>query len=239
MNIDTAMVLAAGLGTRMRPLTDDRPKALVEVGGRTLIDHMLDRLVEAGVKRAVVNVHYRADQMEAHLRRRRDLEILISDERDLLLETGGGVRKARPMLGDDPIYHVNTDSVWIGEGALARLASGYDRSRMGALLLLCAMDHCIGLETTGDFRRAADGRLTHRFDDPAADWAWMGVQIIDPTILDVEPIEPFSFRRVWKRLYEEGRLYGETFDGFWLHVGDPAARDAAEARLEREAARGG
>jgi MurNAc alpha-1-phosphate uridylyltransferase len=238
MKIETAMVLAAGLGTRMRPLTDDRPKALIDVGGRTLIDHMLDRLVEAGVTRAVVNVHYRADQLEAHLRRRRDLEILISDERDLLLETGGGVRKARPMLGDDPVYHVNTDSVWIGDGALKRLASAYDRARMGALLLLCPMDKCIGLETTGDFKRADDGRLTHRFDDPTADWAWMGVQIIDPTILDREPVEPFSFRRVWKRLYEEGRLYGETFDGFWLHVGDPAARDAAERRLQREAAHG-
>lgn len=238
MKIETAMVLAAGLGTRMRPLTDDRPKALIDVGGRTLIDHMLDRLVEAGVTRAVVNVHYRADQLEAHLRRRRDLEILISDERDLLLETGGGVRKARPMLGDDPVYHVNTDSVWIGDGALRRLASAYDRARMGALLLLCPMDKCIGLETTGDFKRADDGRLTHRFDDPTADWAWMGVQIIDPTILDSEPVEPFSFRRVWKRLYEEGRLYGETFDGFWLHVGDPAARDAAERRLQRAAAHG-
>jgi len=236
MSIHTAMVLAAGLGTRMRPLTDDRPKALVEVGGRALIDHMLDRLVEAGVSRAVVNVHYRAEQMEAHVRQRRDLEIVISDERDLLLETGGGVRKALPLLGDDPIFHVNTDSVWIGDGALAALAAHYDRARMGALLLLCPMDKCIGLETSGDFKRAPDGRLTHRFDDPTADWAWMGVQIIDPSIMAPEPVEVFSFRRVWKRLYEEGRLFGEPFTGFWLHVGDPRARDDAEARLLAEAA---
>lgn len=235
MKIETAMVLAAGLGTRMRPLTDDRPKALVEVGGRTLIDHMLDRLVEAGVRRAVVNVHYRAEQLEAHLRGRRDLEIVISDERSELLETGGGVRKARPLLGDAPIFHVNTDSVWIGEGALANLAAAYDAARMDCLLLLVGMDQCIGLETSGDFSLAPDGRITHRFDDPAANWAWMGVQIIDPRIVDVDPIEKYSFRRVWRRAWEAGRLFGAPFDGFWLHVGDPAARDAAEARLVRGA----
>ncbi len=232
-----AMVLAAGLGTRMRPLTDDLPKPLVMLHGRTLLDHMLDRLVEAGVTKAIVNVHYRADQMEAHLAQCRDLEIVISDERAQLMETGGGVRQARALLGDEPIYHVNTDSVWIGDHALAKLAAQFDPARMDALLLLAPMDHVLGLETDGDFKMAADGRITHRFDDASADLAWMGVQIIHPRIMDVEPLEPFSFRRVWKRLWEEGRLYGAMFDGFWLHVGSPGARDAAEARLAEEDAR--
>jgi MurNAc alpha-1-phosphate uridylyltransferase len=229
------MVLAAGIGTRMRPLTDERPKPLITVAGKPLIDHMLDRLVEAGVERAVVNVHHFADMMEAHLAARAlqglGPRIAISDERDHLLETGGGARKARPLLGDDPIFHVNTDSVWIGDGALANLARGYDRARMGALLLLAPLNRCLGFGDQGDFKLSPDGRITHRFDDPSADLAWMGVQIVDPAILDPEPVEPFSFRRVWKRLHEQGRLFGAVFDGFWLHVGDPAARTAAEARL--------
>ena len=231
----TAMVLAAGMGTRMRPLTDMMPKPLIKVAGKPLIDHMLDRLVAAGVERAIVNVHNFADQMEAHLALRHDIEVIISDERGQLLETGGGARKARPLMGDEPIFHVNTDSVWIGDGALEKLAAQYDRARMGALLMLCTMDACTGLETTGDFTRAADGRLTHRFDDPNADLAWMGVQIIDPKILDPEPLESFSFRRVWKRLQDEGRLYGAMFDGFWLHVGSPPALAEAEARLAQSA----
>lgn len=232
--VTTAMVLAAGLGTRMRPLTNDKPKPLVTLAGRTLLDHMLDRLVEAKVERAIVNVHYFPEQMEAHLSKRRDLDIVVSNERAQLMETGGGVKQARPLLGDDPIFHVNTDSVWIGDHALTKLAAQFDPARMGALLLLVPMHNVIGLETNGDFKLAPDGRITHRFDDPSADLAWMGVQIIDPKIVDPEPLEPFSFRRVWKRLWEEGRLYGVLFDGFWLHVGDPAARDAAEARLAEE-----
>ncbi len=230
----TAMVLAAGHGTRMRPLTNDRPKPLIEVGGRPLIDHMLDRLRAAGVRRAVVNVHAFADQMEAHLAHRRDLEILISDERAQLLETGGGARKARALLGDDPIFHVNTDSVWIGDGALEKLAAAFDPAKMDCLLLLVPLSQCVGFDLEGgggDFSIAPDGRITHRFDDPSADLAWMGVQIVKPSVLDPEPVEPFSFRRIWKRLQDEGRLHGALFDGVWLHVGDPAARDAAEARL--------
>jgi aminoglycoside/choline kinase family phosphotransferase/GTP:adenosylcobinamide-phosphate guanylyltransferase len=229
----TAMVLAAGLGTRMRPLTDAKPKPLVRVGGRALVDHMLDRLVDAGVTRAIVNVHAFADQMEAHLAARRSPpRILISDERAQLLETGGGARKARALMGDEPIFHVNTDSVWIGEGALEGLADAYDRERMDALLLMVPIAQTLGFDLAGDFRMDSGGRLTHRFDDSSADLAWMGVQIINPAILDVEPIEPFSFRRVWKRSQDQGRLFGHVFGGTWLHVGDPAARDAAEARLQ-------
>ena len=148
-----AMVLAAGLGMRMRPLTDDRPKALVTVGGRALIDHVFDRLVEAGVRRAVVNVHAFADMLEAHVRRRTDLEIVISDERGLLLETGGGVRKALPLLGDGPVFVCNIDSVWQERGGSAAraLAQGFDPARMGARLLLASLDRQLGYDGAGDF----------------------------------------------------------------------------------------
>lgn len=229
---ETAMVLAAGLGTRMRPLTNDRPKALVSVGGRALIDHVLDRLVDAGVKRAVVNVHAFADLLEAHLKLRRDIEILISDERDVLMETGGGVRQARPLLGAAPIIVCNIDSVWEepGGSAIAKLAAGYD-ARAGARLMLAAMDQCLGFDGAGDFTMDESGALQFRDALPTAPWAYMGVQIIDPGIVDDEPLEPFSFTRVWRKLAGAGRLHGAPLGGFWMHVGDPAARAEAEARL--------
>lgn len=232
------MVLAAGLGTRMRPLTNDRPKALVEVGGRALIDHVLDRLVASGVRRIVVNVHHCADAMEAHLARRRDVEIVISDERARLMETGGGVRQARPLLGDAPVIIANIDSVWEEPGgpAIARLGASFEASRMGALLMLASMHACLGFHGKGDFHRSADGRIVHRGADPSADWAYMGVQIIDPAIVDTEPLEPFSFMRVWRRLQDEGRLYGAPLGGYWMHVGDPLALAAAEERLAQASA---
>ena len=230
---ETAMVLAAGLGTRMRPLTNDRPKALVQVAGRTLIDHVLDRCVEAGVKRAVVNVHAFADLLEAHLARRTDIEIIISDERALLMETGGGIRQARAILGDKPILVSNIDSVWSEPhgSAMARLAYSFDVSRMGAQLLLAAMDSQLGYEGAGDFFMDEHGKLMFREALPHTPWAYMGVQIIDPSIMDEEPLEPFSFTRVWRRLASEGRLFGAPLNGFWMHVGDPRAKEQAEARL--------
>ncbi len=236
---ETAMVLAAGLGTRMRPLTNDRPKALVQVGGRALIDHVLDRLAQAGVRRAVVNVHAFADALQAHLEARRDLEIIISDERALLMETGGGVKQARPLLGDDPIIVANIDSVWEepGGSAIARLARAFDPARMSACLMLASMTQCLGFEGAGDFFMAEDGALEFRQQRPLAPWAYMGVQIVDPAIVDDEPLEPFSFMRVWRRLGEEGRLYGAPLGGFWMHVGDPDARTAAEARFADAASR--
>ena len=236
---NTAMVLAAGLGTRMRPLTDDRPKALVTVGGRALIDHVLDRLVEVGVRRAVVNAHAFADMLEAHVRRRTNLEIIVSDERDLLLETGGGVRKALPLLGDAPVFVCNIDSVWEERGgsAVRALAMGFDPARMGARLLVVSLDRQIGYESAGDFFMDETGLLSFRDALPHSPWAYMGVQVIDPAILRNEPLEPFSFTRVWRRLAKEGRLHGGVLDGFWMHVGDPAARDAAEARLATAAPR--
>ena len=229
---DTAMVLAAGLGTRMRPLTNDRPKALVSVGGRALIDHVLDRLVDAGVLRAVVNVHAFADLLEAQVKRRRDIEILISDERETLMETGGGVRLARPLLGEAPIIVCNIDSVWEepNGSAIKRLAEGFE-ARAGARLMLAAMDQCLGFEGAGDFTMDQSGALQFRDALPSAPWAYMGVQIIDPAIVDEEPLEPFSFTRIWRKCAREGRLHGAPLGGFWMHVGDPAARAEAEARL--------
>jgi len=229
----TAMVLAAGLGTRMRPLTDDRPKALLEVGGRALIDHVLDRLSDAGVERAVVNVHWFADRLESHLAvRGRTPTIAISDERNQLLETGGGLKKARPLLGAEPVFVANIDSVWTDRGdALAELSRLWDPARMDAALLLARREGSIGFEGDGDFFLADDGRLAFRGEAPAAPYAYMGVHICRPDYVTDGPDGPFSLSALWRRSAAAGRLYGCVLDGDWMHVGDPRARDAAEARL--------
>jgi len=230
----TAMVMAAGLGTRMRPLTDARPKALVEVGGKALIDHVIDRLDEAGVETCVVNVHHFADQMEAHLAGRSRPRILISDERAELLDSGGGVRHARALLGDDPVWVANIDSLWL-EGAtpaLEAMKALWDPARMDACLLLVKRGQGIGFEGPRGFFRDPEGRLTHSAEpEPPTPFAFVGVQIIKPQVLDDEPDAAFSMVPVWRRLSAERRLYGAVMDGFWMHVGDPAARDEAEARL--------
>jgi MurNAc alpha-1-phosphate uridylyltransferase len=233
----TAMILAAGLGTRMRPLTDDRPKALVELDGRTLIDHMLDRLADAGVGRAVVNVHHFADRLTDLLRGRGHPQIVISDERAQLLETGGGLKKARPLLGENPIWAANIDSVWI-EGArpaLQTLLDAWDPGRMDACLLLAPLERASGFDGPGDFFLGEDGRLSHRGAAVRAPYAYVGVQILKPQIVDGGPDGPFSVFGDWMRLIGQGRLYGAVMDGFWMHVGDPRARDAAEARLRAAA----
>lgn len=229
----TAMVLAAGLGTRMRPLTNDRPKALVEVAGKALIDHVLDRLAEAGVQRAVVNVHWFADRLEAHLAARgRGPDIVISDERGELLETGGGLKKARPLLGDDPVFVANIDSVWIDRGdALAELVRLWDPDRMDAALLLARRGGSIGFEGDGDFFLGDDGRLSFRGDAPSAPFAYMGVHITRPDYADEGPVGAFSLSPLWRRSAAEGRLFGCVMDGDWMHVGDPQARDEADARM--------
>ena len=229
-----AMVLAAGLGTRMRPLTDDRPKALVEVGGKALIDHMLERLAGAGVRKAVVNVHAFADRLEAHLKARTGPPaIAISDERDLLLETGGGLKKARPLLGEAPIWAANIDSVWLeGERpALPALAQAFDADRMDACLLLAPLERTLGFDGPGDFFLGDDGRLAHRGAAARAPYAYIGAQIIRPQAVDSGPEGPFSLFPTWMEMIGRGRLYGAVMDGFWMHVGDPRAREAAEARL--------
>ena len=229
-----AMVLAAGLGTRMRPLTDDRPKALVEVAGRTLIDHTLDRLAEAGVETAVVNVHHFADAMEAHLAARRTPRILISDERSGLLDSGGGIARAAPLLGDEPIFVANIDNVWIegAKTALQSLIETWDPERMDIAILLASRDRSTGFERPEGFLRDAQGRLTHSNSlDPLPPFNNIGFQILKPALLAGQPEGPFSIVPIWKRLSAEGRLYGAVMEGFDMHVSDPAARDAAEARL--------
>jgi len=227
------MVLAAGLGTRMRPLTNDRPKALVEVGGKALIDHVLDRLADAGVSRAVVNVHWFADRLEGHLAARgRGPAVTISDERAELLETGGGLKKAAPLLGDDPVFVANIDSVWTDRGdALAELSRLWDPSRMDAVLLLARREGSIGFEGDGDFFLADDGRLSFRGEAANAPYAYMGVHICRPDYVADGPDGPFSLSGLWRRSAAQGRLFGCVLDGDWMHVGDPQARDEAEARL--------
>jgi N-acetyl-alpha-D-muramate 1-phosphate uridylyltransferase len=227
------MVLAAGLGTRMRPLTLDRPKALVEVDGRPLVDHVLDRLAAAGVRRAVVNVHAFADQMEAHLRRRADLEIVISDERAGLLETGGGLKAARRLLGDEPILVANIDTIWT-EGpvpAIEKLIGAWNASDMDDILLLAPVDGCLGFDGPGDFHRNSEGRLDHRGDGESAPFAYAGVHLMDPGPITGWPDEAHGIFGHWMKMAAAGRLHGAVMDGLWMHVGDPAARAAAEARL--------
>ena len=236
----TAMVLAAGIGSRMRPLTDDRPKALVEVAGKAMIDHLLDRLLAAGVQTVVVNVHHFADLMQAHLAKRHAPRILISDERDGLLDSGGGIARAARLLGEAPIFVANIDNIWI-EGprpALQTLAEAWDPQRMDICILLAPRDRSTGFERPEGFVRDAEGRLTHSNSvDPLPPFNNIGIQILKPRILAGQPQAAFSIVPIWKRLSAEGRLFGAVIEGFDMHVSDPAARDAAEARLKAETSR--
>jgi MurNAc alpha-1-phosphate uridylyltransferase len=230
----TAMVLAAGIGSRMRPLTDDRPKALVEVGGKAMIDHILDRLEAAGVTTAVINVHHFADKMEAHLAGRPSPRILISDERAGLLDSGGGIAKALPLLGEDPIFVANIDNVWIegAKPALQTLVETWDPERMDICILLAARARSIGFERPEGFLRDAKGRLTHsNSPDPLPPFNNIGIQILKPRLLAGQP-DAFSIVPLWKRLSAEGRLYGAVMEGFDMHVSDPATRNEAETRLK-------
>ncbi len=233
MTIRTAMLLAAGKGTRMRPLTDTCPKPLIEVAGRTLLDRALDKLVAQGVERAVVNVHYLADQVEAHVANRTDVEILISDERAELLETGGGVMKALPMLGDDPFYVVNTDVTWVtsGDTTFADMASAYDPARMDALLLLAPMSETLGFRGPGDFYLETDQQVARRGTRESAPYVFAGTHITRADRLTKQRVEAFSANRYWSEFNEAGRLFGTVMAPFGMHVGDPAARDEAEHRL--------
>lgn len=228
----TAMVLAAGLGTRMTPLTDARPKPLIPVCGKALIDYALDRFAAAGVARAVVNVHYLADQVETHVAQRRAPEIVISDERDMLLETGGGLKKARALLGDAPAFCTNTDAILIDRGteACATLAQAWDGAAMDALLLLVPIERTMGYDGKGDFDRSADGRIALR-SGSSAPLVFTGLQIIAPALVDEGPAGAFSTRVLWDRAAARGRLFGAVYNGDWLHVGDPESLAEAEARL--------
>ena len=227
------MVMAAGLGKRMRPITDTRPKGLVEVGGKALIDYVIDPLVAAGVERVVVNVHAHADQLEAHLGRRKDAEVLISDERARLLETGGGVKKARPLLGDGPIWVANSDYVWIedGEPPLALLARTWDPARMDACVIVVPKARTSGFDTPGDFFRDEAGVLTHRGQAAEAPLHCFGIQIMNPAAVYADPREVFSLFDFWLAATKTRRMFGVQPGGHWMQVGDPAAVAFAEARL--------
>jgi MurNAc alpha-1-phosphate uridylyltransferase len=224
------MVLAAGLGTRMKPYNGQIPKPLVRVAGKALLDYALDRLAEQQVERAVVNVHHLADQIERHLASRMRPQIAISDERDELLGTAGGVIKALPQLGDNPFYHVNSDTIWI-DGAtpnLARLAGAFDAARMDALLLLAPIATSIGYAGRGDFFMAADGRLSRRGERELAPFVYAGAAILAPAFLAGAPAGPASMSPFFDRCAEQGRLFGVRLDGVWMHVGTPDAIKAAE-----------
>ena len=234
--IDTAMILGAGLGTRMRPLTDMVPKPLVRLGGRALIDHALDRLEEAGITRVVVNVHYLADQLEAHLKGRKSPQILISDERGKLLDTGGGVVNALPLIGDRPFLIHNADTAWIEGigGSLSRLIAAWDGERMDGLMLLALAATSIGYDGHGDFNMDLSGILTRRSERQEAPFVFAGVSIAHPRMFKGAPKGAFSLNKVWDRSIAARRLYGSRLDGVWMHVGTPDALAEAEQRLKLE-----
>jgi N-acetyl-alpha-D-muramate 1-phosphate uridylyltransferase len=233
-----AMVLAAGLGVRMKPLTDRIPKPLVEVGGKPLIDHVLDRLADAGVERAVVNVHYLADAIERHLADRRAPAIAISDERGQLLETGGGVVKALPLLGPAPFFLINSDTIWIDsvKPNLVRLAEAFDPDRMDALLLLAPTTTSIGYGGRGDYAMASSGRLERRGERDVVPFVYTGTAIFVPELFAGAAEDRFSLTRLFDRAEEAGRLHGLRLEGVWMHVGTPDAIAQAEAALVAHAA---
>lgn len=231
---DTAMVLAAGMGTRMRPLTDDCPKPMISVADKPLIDYTLDIFADAGVSRTIVNVHYLADQIESHLSARKHPEIIISDERGELLETGGGLKKALPHLGDRPFFCANTDAILSDSeiSPCAQLAERWDAARMDALLLLCPIDATSGYSGRGDFDHDdKTGRIAFRGDRESAPLVFTGLQIISPDLVREGPGGPFSTKLLWDRAARRGRLHGEIFSGFWMHVGDADGLAAAQRRL--------
>jgi MurNAc alpha-1-phosphate uridylyltransferase len=233
-----AMVMAAGLGTRMRPYNGQIPKPLVAVGGKALIDHVLDRLAEAGVSRAVVNVHHLADQIERHLAGRKTPQIVISDERAQLLGSAGGPINAMPLLGGEPFFMVNSDTIWIDgvRSNLKRLAASLDPARMDGLLLMAPTATATGYSGRGDFSMAADGRLKRRGERDVVPFVYAGAAILTPAFFAGVAPGPSSMSPLFDRAVESGRLHGLRLDGIWMHVGTPDAVAAAEAALIASAA---
>jgi len=232
---ETAMVMAAGLGKRMRPLTATRPKPLVEVAGKALIDHVFNRLRSAGVKRAVVNVHYLADALEAHLANRvKGIDIHVSDERKQLMETGGGIVQARALIGDKPFLVVNSDNLWVDgpADAIRLLGARWDDATMDALLLLVPLAQAHNHGGQGDFHLAPDGRITKRRQPGRpAPFVYTGVQILSPRVIADWPEGPFSTNLFWDRAIAAGRAYGLVHQGLWFDVGTPEAIGRTEAIL--------
>lgn len=231
---DTAMVMAAGLGKRMRPLTATQPKPLVRVAGKPLVDHALDRLAECGVERAVVNVHYLADALEAHVRERVSPQIIISDERDALLETGGGLIKAQEHL-PDPFFCLNADNIWL-EGprnAFADLSARWNPDEMDALLLVVSHARAENFSGPGDFHMDTRGKLSRRRPGQIAPFIYTGIQLVSHRLLRDAPEGRFSTNILWNRAIEEGRLFGVSFTGLWFEVGTPQAIAPTEDALKR------
>ena len=231
----TAMIMAAGLGKRMRPLTATRPKPLIEVAGKALLDHVLEKLRDAGVRKVVVNVHYLPDALEAHLEtREHGLEIVISDERELLMETGGGLVKAAPLIDSDPFLAVNSDNLWIDGPAdtLKLLASQWDDERMDALLLLVPQARALNHKGIGDFHMDRTGRLRRRDRSHVAPFVFTGIQMISKRLLRDAPQGPFSTNVLWDRAIAEGRCFGAVHQGLWFDVGTPDAIQMTESALE-------
>src|SRR3954469_14950913 len=231
----TAMIMAAGLGKRMRPLTATKPKPLIEVGGKALLDHVLERLSAAGVRRVVVNVHYLAEALEAHLMsRKHGLEVVISDERGLLMETGGGLVKAAPLIDCDPFLALNSDNLWIDGPAdtLKLLASQWDGTRMDALLLLVPQARALNHRGIGDFHMDRSGRLRRRERSHVAPFVFTGIQMVSKHLLRDAPDGPFSTNLLWDRAIEEGRAFGAVHQGLWFDVGTPQSIPMTEAALE-------
>jgi MurNAc alpha-1-phosphate uridylyltransferase len=235
--IKTAMVLAAGLGKRMRPITDTIPKPLVRVGGRAMLDHALDRLAAAGVETAVVNVHYLAEQIEKHLAGRERPRIVVSDERAELLETGGGIAKALPLLGRGAFLVLNSDSLWIEgpQSNVARLIACWNPDTMDILLLLASAATSLGYDGRGDFAMDAAGRLGRRGEREVVPFVYAGVAVMKPELFANAPSGAFSLNRLFDRAIEAGRLHGLRLDGEWLHVGTPQSIKAADARIAASA----
>jgi len=229
----SAIVLAAGLGTRMRPHNGDVPKPLVQVGGKSLIDYSLDRLADAGVTRAVVNVHHLADALIRHLAARRRPQIVISDERGELLGTGGGIVKALPQLGDAPFFLVNSDTVWLDgvKPNFTRLAQAFDAETMDALLLLAPTTDSIGYSGRGDFAMLPDGRLRRRGEREVVPFVYAGAAILTPALFADAPAGTFPLTLLFDRAAAKSRLFGLRLEGVWMHVGTPEAVAAAEAAL--------
>ncbi len=230
----TAMVLAAGLGKRMRPLTATRPKPLVEVAGRTLLDRALDRVEAAGIAQAVVNAHYFADQIDAAVAARPGpLSIRVSDERAQLLETGGGVVKALPLIDADPFFVINADNMWIDGSAdtLRLMAQRWNADTMDALLLLVPLARATGYDGRGDFHLDPAGVVSPRGEFRIAPFVYSGIQLISKHLFDGEPAEPFSVWRAWNKALAAGRLYGAVHQGLWFHVGTPASVGETEGLL--------
>ena len=229
----TAMVLAGGLGLRMRPLTSHKPKPLVPLGGKPMLDHVLDRLGAAGIETVVVNVHYLADQIESHVKARKSPKVLISDERARLLDTGGGVAKALDKLGPDPFFICNADSVSLpaSTASLTRMAASFDPNRMDCLMLLATAANSVGYDGIGDFFMTPEGQLKRRREREVSPFAFTGTSLAHPRLFRDAPKGPFSLNRLWDRAIEDERLFGLRQDGLWMHVGTPEALYEAEQML--------